>query len=328
MNDDYLWDRSGEPDPEVRRLESLLGRYRHDATNPIPHPARTRRFAINTWARPLAAVALLAFLALAVAYVIRFQWSSGSPWEITRVAGSPRMSGNVLARDAKLGVGDDLQTDARSQVTVRIARVGEVDIGPSSELRLLATGRGRHRVALEHGTIHARLYAPPFTFGVRTPAGMATDVGCAFRLEYDRGSGLLEVLSGWVDFDGDTLVPAGAVAELREGKGSGSPYYPDASDAFRAALRELDFGADRRALPRLVSEARPRDALTLLHLLEKVPAGERSLIYDRLADLTPPPAGVTRDGILRRDSRMLHSWRQSLGIAGARSWWLNWRDAF
>lgn len=29
MRDDYLWDRSGEPDPEMERLESVLGRLRH-----------------------------------------------------------------------------------------------------------------------------------------------------------------------------------------------------------------------------------------------------------------------------------------------------------
>jgi hypothetical protein len=27
-NDDYLWDGSGKPDPEVERLERLLGRFR------------------------------------------------------------------------------------------------------------------------------------------------------------------------------------------------------------------------------------------------------------------------------------------------------------
>jgi len=28
---DYLWDCSGEPDPEIQRLESLLGKFRHDS---------------------------------------------------------------------------------------------------------------------------------------------------------------------------------------------------------------------------------------------------------------------------------------------------------
>jgi hypothetical protein len=34
MKDDYLWDGSGEPDPEVEQLEKLLGSYRYQAQPP------------------------------------------------------------------------------------------------------------------------------------------------------------------------------------------------------------------------------------------------------------------------------------------------------
>ena len=34
MKDDYLWDRSGEPDPEVQKLETALGRYRQNQPAP------------------------------------------------------------------------------------------------------------------------------------------------------------------------------------------------------------------------------------------------------------------------------------------------------
>jgi hypothetical protein len=49
MNDEYLWDKSGKPDPEMEKLEGLLGelRYRRPST-PLPLPQRapvhTRRF--------------------------------------------------------------------------------------------------------------------------------------------------------------------------------------------------------------------------------------------------------------------------------------------
>lgn len=33
MNDDYLWDKSGEPDPEIQQLEEVLGRLRYQ---PLP----------------------------------------------------------------------------------------------------------------------------------------------------------------------------------------------------------------------------------------------------------------------------------------------------
>ena len=34
MNDDYLWDGSGEPDPEVQKLESALRGLRHNRPAP------------------------------------------------------------------------------------------------------------------------------------------------------------------------------------------------------------------------------------------------------------------------------------------------------
>ena len=41
MNDDYLWDRSGEPDPELERLERVLGEYRYRET-PLSPALRSR----------------------------------------------------------------------------------------------------------------------------------------------------------------------------------------------------------------------------------------------------------------------------------------------
>ena len=43
MNDDYLWDRSGSPDPDVERLERTLGplRYRHRSDFVQPPVPRT-----------------------------------------------------------------------------------------------------------------------------------------------------------------------------------------------------------------------------------------------------------------------------------------------
>lgn len=41
MNDDYLWDRTGEPDPEVQQLEQVLGTLRYQP-RPLELPAQVR----------------------------------------------------------------------------------------------------------------------------------------------------------------------------------------------------------------------------------------------------------------------------------------------
>jgi hypothetical protein len=41
MNDDYLWDRTGEPDPEIQQLEQVLGTLRYQP-RPLELPAQMR----------------------------------------------------------------------------------------------------------------------------------------------------------------------------------------------------------------------------------------------------------------------------------------------
>ena len=43
MNEDYLWDKSGEPDPEIQRLETLLSALKWD--KPPACPPRKRSHA-------------------------------------------------------------------------------------------------------------------------------------------------------------------------------------------------------------------------------------------------------------------------------------------
>jgi FecR protein len=323
MNDDYLWDRGGEPDPEIERLESLLSRYRHD--KPLRPPQKRPR-----WFALAASVILFVAVAAAVTYAFRFRWESGASWAVVVAVGAPTINGRPIDDSTRLGVGDVLETDAKSRVTVRIARIGDLEVLPSSRVRLVTTSRNRHHVYLERGNVSARVWAPPFTFAVLTPAGQANDIGCAFDLDYAEGLGAVKVTSGWVDFDGDTrsaLIPAGAISELRDEPGT--PFYSDASPHFIAALRRFDFDRDPNALRDVMTHARRRDAMTLLHLLERSQSYPewRGPLFDRLAQLAPPPAGVTRADALKGDLRSIDRWRRSLGLGGVKRWWVNWRDA-
>lgn len=67
MNEDYLWDKSGEPDPEIERLEQTLGRLRYKRpAEPLPLPASTRSpFKLRFSQPALAAAAALLLLILA-----------------------------------------------------------------------------------------------------------------------------------------------------------------------------------------------------------------------------------------------------------------------
>src|SRR5438094_344315 len=118
-------------------------------------------------------------------------------------------------------------------------------------------------------------------------------------------------------------VPLGFRAETRRGFGPGTPYAEDASQALRRALAAFDFahgGGGAEAVRQALAAARPEDAVSLWHLLRRVDRVLRGEVYDRLASLVPPPAGVTRQGALQLDRAPLETyWNTIRRIAWRRS---------
>jgi FecR protein len=346
VSEDYLWDGRGEPDAEVQRLEALLGRFRlRRETMEFPAFACARRRRRMRWALWVPSfVAATAIFAIVTVVWFSHRRSAtvetyGPGWTVEPLAGAPRIGSKVVGNGggaAALIVGETLETDSRSRANISISSTGEIQVDPDSEVRLVASTSVRKRLALDRGTIHAMIWAPPGQFVVDTPSAAAVDLGCAYTLHVDdSGAGLLETTFGWVGFklDGrESFVPAGAVCMIRPRIGPGTPYFEDASQMLRDALTKLDFDAGTAEqhsseLAVVLSRARKRDALTLWHLLSRVDESERSRVYDRLALFAPPPPHVTRTGVLRLDRHMLDLWWNKLNL-GDMSLWRTWERSW
>jgi hypothetical protein len=85
MNDEYLWDKSGEPDPEVQQLEEVLGSLKYQP-RPLEIPrglpvARRRRYL-----PPVAIAASLIFALLAAGFwLLRIQDRNKQPLNQVKV---------------------------------------------------------------------------------------------------------------------------------------------------------------------------------------------------------------------------------------------------
>ena len=256
-------------------------------------------------------------MALAGAAYWRFAHPSGTRWEVVRLAGSPSVGGKPIRGAGRIGAGEWIETDATSRATVKVGEIGSVEIAPGTRVRVVTARPGEHRLALARGEIRAKISAPPKLFFVDTAAGTAVDLGCEYALSTDeRGFGLLRVTQGWVSFQWEgieSLVPAGASCRTRPQSASGIPYFEDAPESLKQALESFGFeksGGD--ALGVILSESRVRDTLTLWHLLSRVDAADRGRVFDRIAALTPVPAGVSREQALKLDPQTLDRWREEL----------------
>lgn len=149
---DYLFDKSGAPDPEVAELEQLLAplAYRGAAPTlprpPAPPPRRRRALVIAG----AAVVAAAAVAALVIAL---------------RPAPAP-----VVASGKRV---------------LQIGTIGTVTLEPDARVRALSSLPTAHTLALDFGALAASIHAPPRVFSIRTPRAVITDLGCAFTLDVD-----------------------------------------------------------------------------------------------------------------------------------------------
>ncbi len=265
---DYLFDKQGDPDPDVERLEGLLAPHAYRGAAPrLPMP-RARRSVVFAAALSAAAAALLVLL-------VAKPWRPGDPRD--REHGGPPGSWAALVRDGaatrdgqpitgatRLPIGAWLETQS-GRVQLAVADIGTVELAPGTRVRIVATGPLRHELQLARGALAATIDAPPRRFVVTTPRAVVTDLGCAFELSVDEsGRGRLVVTAGRVALSsrGDAreiVVNAGARVDLSE-RGPEAPYVPTEprQPAPAPAPMQPPAVAPRRARSRAPGAARSR----------------------------------------------------------------------
>jgi len=91
MNDNYLWDRSGEADPEVQQLEEILGTLRYQP-RPLQIPDSVQVGRRRTYFPSLAIAAAIALLAVGLGLWFNFTRHQASPEQakLTTPSNEPR----------------------------------------------------------------------------------------------------------------------------------------------------------------------------------------------------------------------------------------------
>ena len=316
MNDNYLWDRSGPPDPEIERVEQALEPFRFHARPAVPRSRPWR------WAAAAAAVALFAIWCSRASVAP----AALTAWQVAGMEGTARLGAGGAQVAMGVRSGQLLRTGEGSQLTLEADPVGRVDLGPDSELRATSN----RNMVLRRGRLHAFIWARPRDFVVDTPSARAVDLGCEYTLNVNAaGDGLLKVSMGWVAFQfagHEAFIPAGAECVTRRRgalwAGPGIPFYEDAPDPFRRSLEMYEDGSSA-ALSAILADARPRDGLTLWHLLTRVAPSDRGRVFDRFAQLVTLPAEVSRAAAVSGDARTIDLCWNALNLEET-GWWRGW----
>lgn len=282
---DYLFDKTEPGDPEVVRLEHLLGRFRH-------RPGPARRHISWRWVAPLLVLAA-AGVAVCVCWPAR---PDDSAFGLLRGDG------------AAVATGEWVEAGGAAE-HLTMPNLGWLTLAPGGRLRLGQLDTQHGRLWLEHGQLEAFVYPSvrPRFFQVETPATTCVDLGCKYLLDVDPVSKRthVRVTLGRVAFTEhgrEVYVPRDAECSALPGHGVGTPRFLDCSAELRQRLDGFDAAdtpADRRAAAEQVAEAAltERDTLPLWHLLADADAEVRRQAEAALLRLVgPPPRAQTVDG--------------------------------
>jgi ferric-dicitrate binding protein FerR (iron transport regulator) len=329
----YLWDRSGAPDPEVARLETLLAPLAHDAPLALKPETKADASSVVTrleTKRRNRRIAYAGIGALAIAAVVLWIVLVRPPRPADAVAtcSSPSRGSHAfhaVGGAAKCGAeerasgflptGSDFETPKGTTATLEIARLGTVSIEPESKLRLIAADDKMQTLDLVRGTMHAKIAAPPRLFIVKTKRVDAVDLGCEYKLSVnDEGVGLLAVSYGSVSLERPnralTLVVEGTTCKIGP-NGPGTPLSANASAELRKAADDLD-GGDATALDRVLAAAGEDDTATLWHVMRRMDPEERGRAWDRLSKLVPPPPSAPREAVVRGERPAIAGYKEAL----------------
>lgn len=147
MKDDYLWDKSGEPDPEIEHLERVLGQLRskRSAQELMPAFEKLPRKGSGTLPKLLAVAAAMAFalLALGVFSVIQRQSRKQESGNSQLVMANPAVPESAVKDDAPAnGSGEAKREESDPPLTVAAPSVKR------SPLESRRRGVNRRREAL------------------------------------------------------------------------------------------------------------------------------------------------------------------------------------
>lgn len=320
MSDEYLWNRAGNPDPEIAELEQVLEPLRYRPAAEALHAltkteSTTRHTHYWFWAGASIAAMLLLGVGLSLRHVPFIPRDTA--WKLSW--------NGTTSQTARIG--QTIET-GRSPARLESEFIGEVRVDPGSRLQILQDTKDKQRLALEHGTIHAFIWAPPRQFVVDTPAATTIDLGCKYTLHVARsGTGSLNVEMGWVAFQWrnlESFIPAGASCRTWPGRGPGTPHFSDAPAELQSTLNRFDETGDSKALEVVLASARSRDGLTLWHLLSRTKGVQREQVFTRFSELVKLPPTVKEERILRGDPAAMDSAWDALDL-GDTDWWREWK---
>lgn len=240
-------------------------------------------------------------------------------WKVSNLQGESKIGTKAMSNTDSIQEGQFILTDFNSRAELLISNIGKVIIEPNSKVVFIKGADGNNRIQLEYGTINSDMISNGKTFFVEMPSAVASDNGGSYTITIDSvGDGIVFVKSGKVDVDSpnrDAIIPAGNIVFTKKDFGVGTPFNESASQKFKSALFNYDFGKCNDAcVSVLINNAKMSDAVTLANLIPNIQKAYSDQVYTKLAAFVPPPQTVHHDSLKFFNEEELNEWIDKIQV--------------
>jgi hypothetical protein len=281
--------------------------------------SRSLTYAVN---RPVqldltkALLVILPIIMIIASYYIYDMQKNNSPWNIQLIDGTITING-MANNSGKISEGESLNTDSKSRLIVNVPQIGKLQVDSNTTIVVEKAKDGNNRVALKRGSIKIINSAlmPDLTIALNN--SFILDHGGVFSIAADESDNMkVNVEFGFVEIgykNESYFVKEGYICEIKNNFRPGIPYRLNASDTLKNEVEKYDYenGGDD-SIQKIISAANKEDMLTLLALIPNTSKLQRQILFQAVANHFPPPAGITRMGIIKADSEMLNKWWEDI----------------
>lgn len=263
---------------------------------------------------------IIFFILIALAaggYFVLKMLDTNLPWTIKAEYGQYQING-IYTPTNELQLNNTLTTFDSTRVTILVPDAGRVFVNSFSMVKVVQGNDVENIISLQSGSLDVKCKIDEPNLKIETMPAMLTSLGGDYKVStYAQENVKIETGNGAVKISNPTeelkLIQK-HVCEVKSNGEIGIPYHVNAGEELVALINKAAFNKNAVINYSPILElATSTDGISLFYLMKETKnETDRLAIYMKLNELFPAPPGITQEGIMSLNERMLNTWREDI----------------
>lgn len=251
-------------------------------------------------------------ISVIIGYYYIYVYNNTAPWKFNLLGGTATINQNFSER-SNIYSGDNIILSEVAHAKMALPARFELELFGNSKITILDTRATSNKINLIDGSFNFNSLNSESNFIVQRGNFTIEEKSGQYAFTMDEyGNINLSVDKGVIELNHSNFnfrVASKYSLSIIEDSYCTIPLHENATYNFKHSIDRLNSNVnDIAALSTAMLESKQTDQLTLLRIMELVAIDKRELLYQKISNIFPPPSGVTKQGILESNKRMLEKW--------------------